>query len=65
MGDTALLALLATADVIALEAKYHLKCLTKLYNKARREDQKENTIDASLMCEGLAFSDLAAFNHSK
>lgn len=65
VGDTDLLALLATADVIALEAKYHLKCLTKLYNKARRLDTRGDKHEGTVMCEGIAFSDLAAFIHSK
>ncbi|KAK3912859.1 Chromosome-associated kinesin KIF4 [Frankliniella fusca] len=65
VGDTELLAVLATADVIALEAKYHLKCLTKLYNKARRHESSENKSDGGTICEGIAFSDLAAFIHRK
>ncbi|KAE8737192.1 hypothetical protein FOCC_FOCC017347, partial [Frankliniella occidentalis] len=65
VGDTELLAILATADVIALEAKYHLKCLTKLYNKARRLGTRENKSDGGAMCEGIAFSDLAAYIHQK
>ncbi|MGH0153333.1 UNVERIFIED_CONTAM: hypothetical protein FKN15_028536 [Acipenser sinensis] len=34
LQDTALLARLAPGDMIALEAKYHLKCLVKLCNRA-------------------------------
>ena len=33
LEDTALLDKLVAGDKIALEAKYHRKCLTKLYNK--------------------------------
>ncbi|KAK3909702.1 Cis-prenyltransferase 4, chloroplastic [Frankliniella fusca] len=65
VGDTDLLAILATADVIALEAKYHLKCLTKLYNKARRMSKKGHGPNIDVMCEGIAFSDLAAYIHRK
>lgn len=35
LEDTALLAKLVPGDMIALEAKYHHKCLTSLYNRAR------------------------------
>ena len=34
-GDTALLAKLATGDMLAIEAKYHQNCLRSLYNRAR------------------------------
>ena len=36
LEDTELLAKLAPGDMIALEAKYHLKCLNMLYNTARQ-----------------------------
>ena len=35
LNDTVLLAKLAPGDMIALEAKYHSRCLTSLYNRAR------------------------------
>ena len=35
LNDTALLAKLSPADMVALEAKYHTRCLTALYNRAR------------------------------
>ena len=35
LQDTVLLAKLAAADMIAIEAKYHKSCLTALYNRAR------------------------------
>lgn len=35
-GDTLLLAKLGSSDMIALEAKYHIKCLLALYNRARK-----------------------------
>jgi len=35
LEDTALLAKLEPGNMIALEAKYHQKCLVNLYNKAR------------------------------
>ena len=36
LEDTELLAKLSTADMVALEAKYHTKCLVDLYNCARK-----------------------------
>ncbi|MGH0137981.1 UNVERIFIED_CONTAM: hypothetical protein FKN15_068919 [Acipenser sinensis] len=41
LQDTALLAKLAPGDMIALEAKYHLKCLVKLCNRARVADSTD------------------------
>jgi len=35
LQDTNLLAKLASGDLVALEARYHTKCLAKLYNRAR------------------------------
>ena len=36
LGDTLLLARLSMGDMVALEAKYHAKCLLALYNRARK-----------------------------
>lgn len=35
-SDTLLLAKLGSSDMIALEAKYHIKCLLAVYNHARK-----------------------------
>ena len=42
LRDSKLLAKLSEGDMIATEAKYHQKCLTKLYNrvKSKRNDEK-------------------------
>ena len=40
--DTELLAKLSTADMVALEAKYHTKCLVSLYNHARKPRTKSS-----------------------
>ena len=45
LEDTALLAKLAPGDMIALEAKYHLKCLSTLYNRARATDGTSSDSD--------------------
>jgi hypothetical protein len=64
VGDTSLIALLATGDVISLELKYHLRCLTRLYNKARRLDGFKKGVSEAVICEGIAFSDLAVYIQS-
>ncbi len=59
-GDTALLAKLATGDMLAIEAKYHQNCLSSLYNRARQEAPKGN--DGMESClHGIAFTELVAF----
>ena len=44
-SDTLLLAKLGSSDMVALDAKYHTKCLLALYNRARkvRRTQQETT----------------------
>ncbi|KAG7162446.1 hypothetical protein Hamer_G007990 [Homarus americanus] len=41
LEDTALLAQLSEGDMVAREAKYHKRCLTFLYNKARAVSETE------------------------
>ena len=41
VGDTKLLAKLSEGDVIAIEMKYHLKCLVSLYNKAKAVEHQQ------------------------
>lgn len=59
LEDTELPAKLSSGDVIALEAKYHLTCLTKLYNRARQTVYASNDDEARL--HSLAFAELVAF----
>ena len=40
LEDTILLAKLSVGDMVALEAKYHTKCLVGLYNRARKVKSK-------------------------
>ncbi len=40
LEDTELLAKLSAGDMVALEAKYHTKCLVGLYNRARKAKAK-------------------------
>ena len=42
LNDSALLAKLSVGDLVAQEAKYHKKCITKLYNSVRDLDNSES-----------------------
>ena len=46
--------------MMAIEAKYHSKCLAALYNKARSAKQVCNESDDSHL-HGIAFAELVAF----
>ena len=62
MEDTELLAKLAPGDMIALEARYHLRCLAHVYNRARAadiEDDVETNCDDNF--HGIAFAQLVSF----
>ncbi|MGH0140059.1 UNVERIFIED_CONTAM: hypothetical protein FKN15_071279 [Acipenser sinensis] len=59
LQDTALLARLAPGDMIALEAKYHLKCLVKLYNRAADSTGADEDLDGHL--RDIAFTELVAY----
>ena len=59
-GDTALLAILAAGDMIAIEAKYHQHCLRSLYTRARQEAPKGNDVQEYCL-HGIAFAELLAF----
>jgi len=62
-ADTQLIAKLSSvSDLIALEAKYHTKCLANLYNRVRALDRKSSHVDVD---DGdiynLAFAQLVAY----
>lgn len=62
LEDADLLAKLAPGDMVALEAKYHTKCLTKLYNRARAAAASTSAdagVDTRL--NGIAFAELVTF----
>lgn len=64
--DNRLLAKLAIGDMIALEAKYHVSCLTQLYNRRRayeRENFRElsSTVSSSGCLHHIAFAELTAY----
>ena len=59
--DTALLAKLAPADMIALEAKYHTRCLTALYNRARAASSSISGSENHGDLYSIAFAELVAY----
>lgn len=61
LEDTDLLTKLAPGDMVALEAKYHTKCLTKLYNRARAADSTRADTDVDTCLNGIAFAELVTF----
>ena len=62
LKDTKLLAKLSTADMVALEAKYHTKCLVGLYNHARKaKDEKFKDIDDRKVASGIASAELVMY----
>jgi len=61
LEDTALLAKLEPGDMIALEAKYHRKCLVNLYNRARALENTVSVKSCDAHLHGIAFAELVAF----
>ena len=65
VNDNRLIGKLASGDMVAIEAKYHAKCLVGLYNQARKLKLSLNSENASsykpIDIEELAFSELVAF----
>jgi hypothetical protein len=57
----ALLAKLVPGDMIALEAKYHRKCLTNLYNRARTSMNAATKVEEGDDLHGIAFAELVTF----
>lgn len=64
VNDNRLIGKLASGDMVAIEAKYHAKCLVGLYNQARKLRLSLNSENASsykpIDIEELAFSELVA-----
>ena len=61
LNDTALLAKLAPADMIALEAKYHTRCLAALYNRARGASSSKSGCDNHNDFHSIAFAGLVTY----
>ena len=57
--DTLLLGKLSMGDMVALEAKYHTKCLLALYNRARKF--KAETSQNEPQSSAIAFAELAMY----
>ena len=60
LEDTSLLAKLAPGDMIALEAKYHGRCLVALYNRAR-DSRTMHVNEDHADLHGIAFAELVAY----
>lgn len=50
-----------TGDLIAREAKYHIKCLTALYNRVRSKRDNPNVEEKTEIKYGIAFDDLTSY----
>ena len=62
MGDSKLLAKLSAGDVVAIDMKYHLKCLTSLYNRAKAvENQESLEGKQSNMIHSVAFAEIVVY----
>ena len=59
LEDTLLLARLSMGDMVALEAKYHAKCLLALYNRARKvKTDAQQGIDKERELSGIVVAEL-------
>ena len=58
-----LIAKLSAGDLIAIEAKYHVKCLVDLYNQARpfKQQPSKPADDTSVELDELAFAELITY----
>ena len=61
LQDEQLLAKLSSGDLIALEAKYHARCLASLYNKARGIITHEPDASNDQTCKGIALAELISY----
>ena len=60
--DTLLLARLSMSDMVALEGKYHAKCLLALYNCARRvKTDAQQGIDRECEISGIVVAELVMY----
>ena len=62
LGDTELLGKLSAGDMVALEAKYHTKCLVRLHNNARKARLERNIYkEQATSASQIAFAELALY----
>lgn len=61
LRDTKLLAKLAAGDMVAVDAVYHLSCLTDLRNRFKCHQQKKLKDDPYASLEAIVFGELVAY----
>ena len=61
LNDGKLLAKLSSGDMMAIDAKYHSKCLVSLYNQTRQFKSEPLKDSAFRSTEGIAFAELIAY----
>lgn len=61
LNDHKLLAKLSVGDLIAAEAKYHTKCLVRLYNDEKSLNSQRNASCKSSWVESVAFAELCDY----
>ncbi|CAC5387169.1 unnamed protein product [Mytilus coruscus] len=61
LQDNVLLAQLSVGDLISQEAKYHAKCLIKLYNKASRQTPKTKKESQESIIHGILLAELKEY----
>lgn len=64
LQDTVLLAKLSAGDLISQEAKYHAKCLIRLYNKANRQNQQTSKDSHESVVHGIVLGELLEYIES-
>ena len=62
IGDMKLLSKLSAGDMVAIEARYHTKCLVALYNQARKiETESRDERDQDKEISAIVFAELVLF----
>lgn len=63
LNDSKLIAKLSAGDLIAIEVRYHAKCLVGLYNRARQSNSPttKHTVKSQVELDELAFAELIAY----
>lgn len=63
LNDSKLIAKLSAGDLIAIEARYHAKCLVGLYNQARQSNSPttKHTVKSQVELDELAFAEIIAY----
>ena len=63
LNDSKLIAKLSAGDLLAIETRYHAKCLVGLYNRARQSNSPttKHTVKSQVELDELAFAELIAY----